>query len=192
MKYLFIDIRQSNEVYQKQFDASSYYKVYQIPMNMIRFNQNMIIEHLEYYDEIYIVCRTGRRAQFIKDKYFANNSKIIVDKALQFAYLRHGKNIIKLADKEELDQGKTKQQEIKVNIIGSNSFNLYNMMLIIQIIMGTLILVLGGYTYYQIKDKIVFIQTIPLLILMGFGLMALFNGLTATCIMSKLLMNYLN
>ena len=81
-------------------------------------------------------------------------------------------------------------EKIKVNVIGPNTFNLYSIMRIIQIILGTLILVLGGYTYKQIKDKK--INKIPLLVLMLFGLMALINGLTSTCTMSLLLQDYLN
>ncbi len=48
MKYLFIDIRKSDEVYSKHFDQSQEYSFYHIPMNMIRFNAETIINHLEY------------------------------------------------------------------------------------------------------------------------------------------------
>ena len=48
MKYLFIDIRKSDEVYSKHFDQSQEYSFYNIPMNMIRFNADTIINHLEY------------------------------------------------------------------------------------------------------------------------------------------------
>ena len=63
MKYLFIDIRESDEVYSKHFDQSGPIgpSFYNIPMNMIRFNAQTIINHLEYVDEIYIVCETGNR-----------------------------------------------------------------------------------------------------------------------------------
>ena len=69
MKYLFIDIRKSDEVYSKHFSPSNEYKFYNIPMNMIRFNSQTIINHLEYNDEIYIVCESANRSQFIKNKY---------------------------------------------------------------------------------------------------------------------------
>ena len=55
MKYLFIDIRKSDEVYTKHFDQSQEYSFYNIPMNMIRFNAQTIIDHLEYVDEIFSV-----------------------------------------------------------------------------------------------------------------------------------------
>jgi rhodanese-related sulfurtransferase len=65
MKYLFIDIRKSDEAYSKHFDQSQEYSFYNIPMNMIRFNAMTIINHLEYVDEIYIVCQSAKRSQFI-------------------------------------------------------------------------------------------------------------------------------
>jgi hypothetical protein len=51
----------------------------------------------------------------------------------------------------------------------------------------------GGYTYMQVKkEKIKKINTLPLIILMLFGTMALYNGLTSTCSMSILFKDYLN
>ena len=79
MKYLFIDIRKSDEVYSKHFDQSKEYSFYNIPMNMIRFNAENIIQHLEYVDEIYIVCQSANRSNFIKNKYFNKYDKIKAD-----------------------------------------------------------------------------------------------------------------
>jgi rhodanese-related sulfurtransferase len=67
MKYLFIDIRKSDEVYSKHFDQSQEYSFYNIPMNMIRFNAQTIINNLKDFDEIYIVCQSSSRSQFIKN-----------------------------------------------------------------------------------------------------------------------------
>ena len=63
MKYLFIDIRKSDEVYSNHFDQSQEYSFYNIPMNMIRFNAKTIIDHLDYFDTIYIVCQSANRSQ---------------------------------------------------------------------------------------------------------------------------------
>lgn len=179
MKYIFIDIRKSDEVYSNRFDVSNMYSVYNIPMNMIRFNKDVIIEHLEYVDEIYLVCQSASRSQFIKDKYFSNQPNIKVSNELQFSVLNTGINEVTLNN-----------EKIKVNIIGSNMFNLYSIMRILQIILGTLILTLGGYTYINIRDKK--FNKIPLFILLLFGLMVLINGLTSTCTVSMILQNYLN
>ena len=90
--YLFIDIRKSDEVYSHRFDKSYNYDVYYIPMYMIRFNVDMIKKHINYKKEIYIVCNSASRSQFIKNKYFSNDSNIIVSNSLQFNNLSHGAN----------------------------------------------------------------------------------------------------
>ena len=182
MSYLFIDIRKSDEVLTKRFGESEDYEVYNIPMNMIRFNAKTIVDHLDYFDEIYIVCRSARRSQFIKDKYFKDIEKIKVNKDLQFKNLEFGESNIILNGKE-----------IKMNIVGTNKFNLYNMMRIIQIILGSLIVILGGYTLYEISNcKNKKLNKIPLIILLLFGLMALYNGITSTCTISQVFTDKLN
>jgi hypothetical protein len=184
MKYLFIDIRKSDEVYSKHFDQSEEYSFYNIPMNMIRFNAQTIINHLDYVDEIYIVCQSASRSQFIKDKYFNDYEKIKVSKNLQFVNLKFGLNNVSLNEKITM----------KINIVGSNSFNFYNVMRIIQTILGLLMILVGSYTYIQLKNAKLSnkINSVPLIILVLFGTMALYNGLTSTCSISILLEDYLN
>ena len=173
MKYLFIDIRKSDEVYSRHFDQSQEYSFYNIPMNMIRFNAQTIINHLEYVDEIYIVCQSANRSQFIKNKYFGNYTNIKVSDNLQFSNLKYGSNNISL----------NKNVDMRINIVGSNSFNFYSVMRIIQTIMGIIMLSVGIYFYIQLtKEKLLKkINIVPLIILVAFGSMALFNGLTSTC-----------
>jgi rhodanese-related sulfurtransferase len=184
MKYLFIDIRKSDEVYSKHFDQSQEYRFYNIPMNMIRFNVETIINHLEYVDEIYIVCQSASRSQFIKNKYFNNHNKIKVSENLQFSNLKYGSNNVSLH----------KNTDIKINIVGSNSFNFYSIMRIIQTMMGIIMTLVGIYIYVQLtREKIVKkINILPLIVLVLLGIMALYNGLTSTCSMSILLVDYLN
>jgi len=184
MKYLFIDIRKSDEVYSKHFDLSKEYSFYNIPMNMIRFNAQTIIDHLEYFDDIYIVCQSASRSQFIKNKYFNDYKKIKVSRNLQFVNLKHGLNNVSLNETTTM----------KINIVGSNSFNFYNVMRITQTILGSVMILLGGYTFMQIGREKLFrkISSTPLIILILFGMMALYNGLTSTCSISILLEDYLN
>jgi len=113
--YLFIDIRKSDEVYSRRFDKSYNYDVYYIPMYMIRFNVDMIKAHLKYKKEIYIVCNSASRSQFIKNKYFANDRNIIVSDSLQYNNLSQGVNMVSLQN-----------NTVKINVIGTNSFNLFN------------------------------------------------------------------
>jgi hypothetical protein len=184
MKYLFIDIRKSDEVYSKHFDQSQEYSFYNIPMNMIRFNAQTIINHLDYFDEIYIVCQSASRSQFIKNKYFNNHNRIKVSENLQFANLQHGSNNVALNE----------TTDIKINIVGSNSFNFYSVMRIIQTIMGIIMLSVGIYVYIQLSTEKLLkkINILPLIVLVLFGSMALYNGLTSTCSISILLEDYLN
>ena len=184
MKYLFIDIRKSDEVYSKHFAQSQEYSFYNIPMNMIRFNAKTIINHLEYFDEIYIVCQTAIRSQFIKNKYFSNYKRIKVSEKLQFSNLKYGSNNVSL----------NKNIDIRINIGGSNSFNFYSIMRIIQTLMGIIMLLVGIYMYIQLNNEKLLkkINILPLIILIAFGSMALYNGLTSTCSISILLKDYLN
>ena len=184
MKYVFIDIRKSDEVYAKHFDQSPEYSFYNIPMNMIRFNAQTIIKHLEYVDEIYIVCQSANRSQFIKDKYFNDHKRIKVSKNLQFVNLIYGLNKVSLNENTDM----------RINIVGSNSFNFYNVMRIQQTIMGIIMLSVGGYIYMQLRNEKLLkkINILPLIVLVLFGMMVLYNGLTSTCSISMLLKDYLN
>ena len=183
MKYLFIDIRKSDEVYSKHFDQSQEYSFYNIPMNMIRFNAQTIINHLEYVDEIYIVCESANRSQFIKDKYFNDYKRIKVSQKLQFTNLNYGSNNVSLNENTDM----------RINIVGSNSFNFYSVMRIIQTIMGIIMLSVGIYIYIQLrKEHLRKFNIFPLIVLVLFGSMAMYNGLTSTCSISILLEDYLN
>jgi len=184
MKYLFIDIRKSDEVYSKHFDQSQEYSFYNIPMNMIRFNADTIINHLEYVDEIYIVCQSANRSQFIKNKYFNDYARIKVNQKLQFSSLKYGSNNVSI-------DGNT---DMRINIVGSNSFNFYSVMRIIQTIMGIIMLSVGIYIYIQLRKENLLkkINILPLIVLVAFGSMVLYNGLTSTCSISILLEDYLN
>jgi rhodanese-related sulfurtransferase len=184
MKYLFIDIRKSDEVYSKHFDQSQEYSFYNIPMDMIRFNVDTIIKHLEYFDKIYIVCQTSNRSQFIKNKYFNDYKRIEVSDKLQFHNLHYGLNNVSLDN----------NTNTRINIVGSNSFNFYSVMRIIQTIMGIIMLSVGIYVYAQLrKEKLTNkINKLPLIVLAIFGGMVLYNGLTSTCSITILLRDYLN
>jgi hypothetical protein len=183
MKYLFIDIRKSDEVYAKHFDQSQEYTFYNIPMDMIRFNVQTIINHLEYVDEIYIVCQSANRSRFIKNKYFNDHKRIKVSQNLQFSNLKYGLNNVSLNETTDM----------RINIVGSNSFNFYSIMRIIQTILGIIMLSVGAYIYIQLrKEKILNKIILPLIVLVSFGSMSLYNGLTSTCSISILLKDYLN
>ena len=103
---------------------------------------------------------------------------------LQFSNLKYGSNNVALNETTNM----------RINIVGSNSFNFYNVMRIIQTIMGIIMLTVGIYIYIQLNKENLLkkINILPLIILMAFGSMALYNGLTSTCSISILLEDYLN
>jgi hypothetical protein len=150
---------------------------------MIRFNAPTIIKHLDYVDEIYIVCQSSSRSQFIKNKYFKNYNRIKVNQTLQFSNLKYGSNTVSIDG-----------ADMKINIVGSNSFNFYNVMRITQTIMGIIMILVGGYTYMQLGNANLLkkMNSLPLIMLVVFGIMVLYNGLTSTCSLSMLLKDYLN
>lgn len=79
MSFLYIDIREENEILDYQIkpkNGESNVTVINIPTRNIFANVDYINQLSEKYDTVYIICRTGRRSQQVKDKYFHNNSKI--------------------------------------------------------------------------------------------------------------------
>lgn len=184
MKYLFIDIRKSDKVYSKYLEESSQYTFYNIPMNMIRFNVGTILNQLDQFEQIYIICESSKSSLFIKNKYFKEYPKIKVNDNLQFSNLNYGPNKVSIDENNEL----------VLNVIGNKSFNFYSITRIIQTITGILMLSVGIFTYMQLSknDLLKKVNTVPLIVLIIFGSMSLYNGLTSTCSMSILLKNYLN
>jgi hypothetical protein len=110
--------------------------------------------------------------------------RIKVNKNLQFSNLKYGSNNVSL-------DGNT---DMIINVVGSNAFNFYSVMRIIQTIMGIIMLSVGIYIYIQLKKEKLLkkINILSLIILILFGSMALYNGLTSTCSISILLEDYLN
>ena len=107
-----------------------------------------------------------------------------MSETLQFSNLKYGSNNVSLNENTDM----------KINIVGSNSFNFYSVMRIIQTIMGIIMLSVGIYIYIQLMKENLLkkINTLPLIVLGAFGSMALYNGLTSTCSISILFEDYLN
>lgn len=177
VNYILVDIRNSDDVFSKRFDGSKMTNFYNIPMNMIRFNKQSLESHLKYVDKIFIVCQSGKRSEFIKQKYFSNNDNVIVEDALKFKnFTRPGDHTVKLAD----------GTEITVHITGTFAFNLYNLTRIIQIMLGC-IMIINSLLLWNNNNLIA-----PLVILFLFGCMAVYNAITNTCTLSMLLKDMLN
>ena len=175
----YIDIRRSDEVMTKRFDETKMTNFYNIPANHIRFNRQVILKHLEYFDLIYLVCASGNRSQMIKDKYFPNDNRIIVSKDISFNNFPNikGEYIIELGD------GKVD----KVWITGTFAFNLYNITRIMQIIVGMVMLVCS-----IVLLRITQVPIMVKIVLLGMGVVALYSGITSSCFMTGILKDVLN
>lgn len=127
------------------------------------------------------MCQSGSRSKFIKDKYFSHYKNIKVSKNLQFKHLNKGKQLVELTDHEH----------IETSVLGNGQFNLYSITRIIQLLLGSIMVLMAGYTYLMIYKNKKY-NTAPLIILILFGIMSLINGVTSTCTMSNLFVDYLN
>jgi hypothetical protein len=76
----------------------------------------------------------------------------------------------------------------------SQEYSFYNVMRITQTIMGIIMISIGSYMYIQLRNENLLkkINSLPLIGLVLFGIMVLYNGLTSTCSISILLEDYLN
>ena len=178
---ILIDIRRDSEVYNKRIDPVQFKEggLYVIPMNMIRFNRETIVQHLKWVKEIYLVCDTGRRSTYIKNKYFADIPAIKVDPALQFTHLQAGTNKVTMAN------------GVTLNIPVIGDMGIYSLTRLIQIMLGTVIGLAAAVALYNLDRKCV-ISRYALIVILVFALMALFNGVTDTCTLSMILRDYLN
>jgi hypothetical protein len=170
-KYLYIDIRKSDDVFNKHFDQDKMTNFYNIPMNMIQFNKKNIIGHLNYINKIFIVCKSSKTSSFIKDKYFKDNENIIFDKNVQFNNFTNGENII------------NSTEDHKIYISEMKSLLPYSSMRILQLFAGTLLLI--SFILLRKCNNVKYT-------LLALSLMMIYNGLTGTCSISRILMNNLN
>jgi hypothetical protein len=194
-QYILIDIRSDAEVYNKHIDTTARikfptpgaeYSLYMIPMNMIQFNRENIINHLQWVDKIFIVCNSGRRSKFIKDKYFADQPNIIYDKQLQFNNFNSVANTISV-------QAGAETITFNIPIVFATDNRIYSITRLVQIMLGMVIILTTLGIIYQlggIKTRGGIIWGLGILLL--FGIMALYNGLSGTCTMSLILEDYLN
>ena len=197
-QYILVDIRSDSEVYNKRIDPVAItqlpqeqqnYSVYNIPMNMIRFNRETLIQHLAWVDKIVIICNSGRRSGFIKQKYFADQPNIVSDTAIQFNNLKAGLNTVKG------NQPDTTDIVLALPVWENPNPRIYSITRLIQIMLGSIIIVSVLGTLWQlgwVKKSGAMWQLWGLYILLAFGAMAIYNGLSGTCTLSLILQDYLN
>jgi rhodanese-related sulfurtransferase len=194
----FIDIRKSDEVYGLRFHESVPHVC--VPSNMIRFNITYLKELVKSKPnaKIYLVCNSGNRSKFIYNKYFSNDKtlkSIKVSKNIQFKnfevadstkagifnniphYVLIGKNTTLI--KKELGFKP---------IFSYNGYNYYSLTRVLQTILGSLLILTALLLWSKCYKNHKWVLWVALIM----GINALINGLTSTCTISKVFMNYLN
>ena len=177
-KVFYIDIRKSDEVYGKRFAETE--KHVCIPSNMIRFNlqflENLVKSHRDH--KFYLVCYSGSRSKFIYTKYFANNN------------ILKSVNVNELVQFSELGNLKYNWEEILgyYPILIYGGYNYYSLTRVLQTIMGSLLILTAVLLWSKCNKNRKWILWVALIM----GINALINGLTSTCTISRVFMDYLN
>jgi rhodanese-related sulfurtransferase len=187
MSHFFIDIRKSDEVFATHFTDDIPHIC--IPSNMIRFNLQFLRDFIKSKSDtmFYLVCHSSNRSSFIYNKYFANDKilkNIKVSKNIQFNELQFltSKNIITKSSNAIM------QELGYLPTIINKGYNFYNLTRVLQTILGLLLILVSILLWNKCNKKRQWVLWVSLI--MGFN--ALFNGLTSTCTISKVFMNYLN
>ena len=164
MKTYILDIREEFELKKiHMLPTNNNTSIINIPSRHIQFNIDFL-EELSTTNKIYIICRSGSRANNIKNKFFKNNDNII---ALNFG--------VKDANKVK-DFGKIKLVYNKPSFIKGQGITQY-MQLMFAFIITIQVLLL----YFNInKNYIIFGNSIFILFILS-------QVITQSCLLTKIL-----
>lgn len=151
---LVIDIRNYDEILSKKLNPSIFKNVLYIPSNIMQHNLEMIKTESSKYKNTYIICQSGNRSKKVVDKYFSNTKNI-------------------------------KISPIHINKITNNYLVVSDSITLsltrkIQIIAGTMILIIGLVTLYFKNYKILFANIFM-------GIFMLYVGISGNCFLSSIL-----
>jgi rhodanese-related sulfurtransferase len=153
---LLLDVRNPEEVASVRYNPNEHSKLYKhivyIPSNLIKYNVDFLLEYFKSYTTIDIICQSGKRSHKIKDKYFKHHENVHV-KSIHFNTLE--------------DAYVIKSQGVHLSMTRK-----------IQIISGSIILILFVLLFFYEKAKYLFL---------GFGLMMLYVGISGNCFMTPIL-----
>lgn len=150
MNNLILDVRNSDEVARIRYPDSK--NVLYLPAGMIKYNLSFLKEYFKQFESILIICQSGKRSQEVKDKYFSNNENVQVSN----------------------DQFNTIDPSLTKKTPGYH----FSLTRKIQMISGTLILLLSLGTLYKENVKYAFFLL---------GLFMIYVGWSGNCFMSSFL-----
>ena len=78
VKNIIIDVREESELNEKSLETDSVeLEIINIPMRHIQFNLPYI-NRLAENGKVYLMCKSGTRANKVKNKYFSNNDNVVI------------------------------------------------------------------------------------------------------------------
>jgi rhodanese-related sulfurtransferase len=151
---LLLDIRNHDEIDSVKYNNNkkTYKTVLYIPSNIIKYNLEFLFEYFKQYDNVYIICRSGTRSKKIKDKYFMEYDNVFVN-SKHFDTLEN-----------EYTQ---KSPGLHLSLARK-----------IQIISGSIILVLFSLLFFHNNVKYIFLL---------FGFIMIYVGISGNCFMASIL-----
>ncbi len=63
----------------KELNENKEYDILNIPAENIKYNVDILNKIFNNYDQIIVTCKLGKRASFVKNTYFADNQKVIIN-----------------------------------------------------------------------------------------------------------------
>lgn len=78
---LLLDVRNYDEIDAIRYNDvdGNFENILYMPSNMIKYNLDFLQEYFENYDNVYIICKSGNRSQKIKDAYFREDDRVMVN-----------------------------------------------------------------------------------------------------------------
>ena len=161
VKNIIIDVREESELNEKSLETDSVeLEIINIPMRHIQFNLPYI-NRLAENGKVYLMCKSGTRANKVKNKYFSNNDNVVT--------LDGG--ITKIKDSEFKDDVKEISSGKKSNL----GMQQYMQIMFMFIMLIAFVLIIYDQRYAMLYVMIVIV-------------MILYQLFTKSCVLGKFMM----
>ena len=161
VKNIILDVREESELKEKHLETDSVeLEIINIPMRHIQFNIPYI-KRLADNGKVYLMCKSGTRANKVKNKYFSNNDNVVT--------LDGG--ITKIKDSEFKDDVKEISSGKKSNL----GMQQYMQIMFMFIMLISFVLIIYDQRYAMLYVMIVIV-------------MILYQLFTKSCVLGKFMM----
>jgi rhodanese-related sulfurtransferase len=161
VKNIIIDVREESELKEKHLETDSVeLEIINIPMRHIQFNIPYI-KRLADNGKVYLMCKSGTRANKVKNKYFSNNDNVVT--------LEGG--ITKIKDSEFKDDVKEISSGKKSNL----GMQQYMQIMFMFIMLISFVLIIYDQRYAMLYVMIVIV-------------LILYQLFTKSCVLGKFMM----